>query len=168
MCEICDWARQEHRPSVIVPFWIVHCPPNRDNTRLSQRDAPFRAYCSALRFCRPLPGLLFTYRTVLEAVARFSRFALLLSLFTTNTHVSYALSTQPLPSTRSLATMRIPVHVRHALAERAQLQSLDDAQRLAARATTITTFLTIHPSTTAVAETTSRCVAHTRWCRRIF
>ncbi|KAL1709582.1 hypothetical protein EV121DRAFT_252573 [Schizophyllum commune] len=51
--------------------------------------------------------------------------------------------------------MRIPVHVRHALAERAQLQSLDDAQRLAARATTITTFLTIHPSTTAVAETTS-------------
>ncbi|KAL1678659.1 hypothetical protein EV122DRAFT_264576 [Schizophyllum commune] len=51
--------------------------------------------------------------------------------------------------------MRIPIHLRHAFAERAQPQSLDDAQRLAARATTITTFLTIHPSTTAVAETTS-------------
>ncbi|KAL1743709.1 hypothetical protein HDZ31DRAFT_40306 [Schizophyllum fasciatum] len=58
--------------------------------------------------------------------------------------------------------MRGPVHVRRVLAERAQLEmrqpSLDDAQPLAARATTLTTFVTIHPSTTAadsVAQTTS-------------
>ncbi|TRM59244.1 hypothetical protein BD626DRAFT_508696 [Schizophyllum amplum] len=51
--------------------------------------------------------------------------------------------------------MRGIVYARRLSAERAQLATESEAQRLAARATTITTFVTVHPSQTAAQTTDS-------------